>query len=169
MNPIDLKTEPVKPYEMDDAHRRLSRLVGRWRGTARTLMGPDADPLEAPWEGEVTSLLGGRFVRFTYRSSVQGTLIAGDMTLAYEAGEKQWRISWIDSFHTSPAILVSTGPAKDGPINVFAKYFAAEGHPHWGWRSEVHDPDGDGWTVRMFNVTPEGEELLGIEILLTRA
>ncbi len=170
MKPIDLRTEPTKPYPADDAHRRLAGFVGGWKGRVRTIMDPEAPPLESPWEGEVTPLLGGRFVRVTYRSSAQDVPTAGELTFAFEAGEKLWRLSWIDSFHTGTAILTSvSGPSPgEGPISARATWFAAEGQPHWGWRTEVFDPEGEAWIIRMYNVSPEGAEQLGVEFALTR-
>lgn len=170
MSHVDLETETVAPYTPDAAHARLARLAGSWSGRARTYLDPAKPPLEAPWEGRIALVLGGRFARFEYRSRVGDAPHAGELLLAYEVGEAQWRTAWIDSFHTSPAILVSVGKgAQDAqPVSVFGTYFAAPGHPHWGWRTEVDDREPGALRVRMFNVTPEGEEALGVDLELRR-
>jgi hypothetical protein len=170
---IDLETENTAPYTPDEAHARLAKLVGDWTGNAKTWMDPDPSkpPVEAKWEGRIALVLGGRFARFTYRSSVDGKPFAGDLTLAYEAGEKLWRSAWIDSFHSGGGIIYSTGNGAPNakPVTMNAKYFAAEGHPHWGWRTEIHDGGASEFTIRMFNIMPDGEEMLGVEIVLKRA
>ncbi|WP_170319361.1 DUF1579 family protein [Polyangium spumosum] len=169
MTTVNLETEPTKPYESDAEHQRLARLVGAWRGTAQTIMGPPGTtPIEAPWEGRITTILDGRFVRFTYRSSVEEKPIAGEMLLAFESGEKLWRISWVDSFHTGTAILVSVSKEGGTDIDVRGSYFAAPGHPHWGWRTVVDDAQADRLVIRMYNITPDGQEAPGIEITLAR-
>jgi hypothetical protein len=165
MENVDLESERTGPWETDDEHKRLGRLVGTWRGTARTIMGPGATPIEASWEGRIAPILGGRLVRFAYRSSVEEKPIVGEMLIAFESGEKLWRISWVDSFHMGTGILVSTGEGAD--IDVRGKYFAAPGHPHWGWRTVIDDSQAD-LVIRMYNVTPDGEEFLGVEIKLAR-
>ncbi|MDI1477746.1 DUF1579 family protein [Polyangium sp. y55x31] len=167
MEQVNLETEQTKPYERDSEHQRLARLVGVWRGTARTIMGPNVAPIEAAWEGRIAAILDGRFVRFTYRSSVEDKPIAGEMLIAFESGEKLWRTSWVDSFHTGTMILVSEGSGTD--IDVRGSYFAAEGHPRWGWRTVIDDAQAEKLTIRMYNITPDGEEFLGVEITLSRA
>jgi hypothetical protein len=159
---------PTAPFEPTGAHRRLARLVGTWVGTARTVFEPGAAGVEAPWEATAASLLGGRFLRFTYRSELNGQPLAGELLVAFETGEKLWRTAWVDSFHTGTALMASEGPAADGPIRVTGRYFAAEGHPHWGWRTELHDDRPETLTLRMFNITPDGQEDLGVEVLLAR-
>jgi hypothetical protein len=167
---MNLETEPTKPYTPDDAHARLARLVGTWSGVAKTYLDPTQPPVEAKWEGRMAPVLGGRFVRFEYRSDVQGTPIAGELLIAYESAEGLWRTSWIDSFHTGTAILLSTGTGGPDakPVNVSGRYFAAPGHPHWGWRTELHDTEPAQLRLAMFNVSPEGQEDLGVDIVLRR-
>lgn len=162
---------PTKPYTPDEAHTRLARLVGGWSGLARTYLDPSKPPLEARWDGELTSVLGGRFVRLTYRSELEGAPLAGELLVAFESGEGLWRTSWVDSFHTGTAILMSTGQggAAAAPICVTGSYFAAPGHPHWGWRTELDDRHPERLHLRMFNVSPEGQEDLGVDIALRRA
>lgn len=161
---------PTKSYTPDQAHARLARLAGDWRGVARTWLEPGKPPQEARWEGRIAPVLDGRFVRFTYGSELQGTPFAGELLVAFESGEGLWRMTWVDSFHTGTAILVSVGeggPAAQ-PVSVRGSYFAAPGHPHWGWRTELHDADAAQLVVRMFNVEPSGEESLGVELVLKR-
>ncbi len=164
---VNLETVSTRPYEADDEHQRLARICGGFRGTAKTFLEPGAAPIEAAWEGRVAAILGGRFVRFAYRSSVGEKPIAGEMVIAFESSEKLWRISWVDSFHTGTAILVSVG-AGGAAIDVRGTYFAAPGHPHWGWRTVVDDTQAERLGIRMYNVSPEGEEDLGVDIELTR-
>ncbi|MDI1445491.1 DUF1579 family protein [Polyangium sp. 6x1] len=169
MEKLNLETEPTQPYEFDREHERLAKLVGPWRGTAQTIMGPPGTtPIEAAWEGRIAAVLGGRFVRFEYRSSVEGKPIAGEMLIAFESGEKLWRISWVDSFHTGTMILVSVSEGGGTDINVRGSYFAAPGHPHWGWRTVVDDSQADRLEIRMYNIKPDGQEAPGVLISLTR-
>lgn len=170
-SPVNLETEPTKPYTPDDAHARLARLAGSWSGVAKTYLDPTKPPLEARWEGRMGLVLGGRFVRFEYRSELQGTPLAGELLVAFESGEQLWRTTWVDSFHTGTAILVSTGSGGAGaaPVSLVGSYFAAPGHPHWGWRTELDDREREQLLIRMFNVSPEGQEDLGVDIVLRRA
>ncbi|AKF07787.1 DUF1579 family protein [Sandaracinus amylolyticus] len=155
------------PFDATPHHQRLARLVGRWRGVARTFFEPSSAPEVAPWDATIELLLGGRFLRMRYVSRVMGKPIAGELTIAREIGERRWLMSWIDSFHTSPAILASEGARDDEAIRASGTYFAGEGHPRWGWRTEVHDERAPAsLRIVMTNISPEGEESAAIEIEL---
>lgn len=173
---MDLTTAATGPFTPTEAHARLARLAGRWAGTAKTYLDPEHPEAAeaAPWEGTIGSLLGGRFVRFTYASSAMNQPLAGDLTIAYEKGDQIFRLAWIDSFHTGGAILVSeTTPIPGGSavptIDARGTFFVAEGQPRWGWRTELDDRNDGVLVIRMFNVTPDGEETLGVAIELTRS
>jgi hypothetical protein len=172
---MDLAAVTTGSFSPTDLHARLARMAGRWAGTAKTYADPEnPDAAEvAPWNGTIEMLLGGRFLRFAYVSRAMGEPIAGELTIAYEKGDRLFRTSWIDSLHTGGAILVSESkPVAEGDsaaaIRVFGTYFAGEGQPRWGWRTELDDRTDDALHIRMFNVMPDGEESLGVAIELTR-
>lgn len=55
-----------------------------------------------------------------------------------------------------------------GSISAFFSYFAGEGQPRWGWRTELDDRTERTLRIRMFDVTSDGAESLGVAIDLTR-
>jgi hypothetical protein len=172
---MDLSTVASGPFSPTDIHARLARMAGRWKGTAKTYLDPsNPEAAEiAPWDGAIEMLLGGRYLRFAYVSHAMGQPIAGELTIAYEKGDRLFRMSWIDSFHTGAAILVSESkPVPEGAgaatITAFGTYFASEGQPRWGWRTELDDQTDGALRIRMFNITPDGEESIGVEFDLTR-
>lgn len=155
-------------YQPDGEHQRMLQWCGEWKGTAQTYLEP-GKPLEAPWSGRIDALFGGRFVRFAYQSSLQDKPLEGELTIAFESAERVWRTSWMDTFHTGTGILVSEGPRSNGAVDLRGRYFAAEGHPHWGWRTQLVDEEPGALLIRMFNISPEGQEDLGVEVRLRRA
>jgi hypothetical protein len=166
---------PTGSFVPTELHQRLARLAGRWKGTAKTYADPsNPDAAEsASWESVIEMLLGGRFMRFTYASEAMGQPIAGEFTLAYEQGDGVFRMSWIDSLHTSPAIMVQESKAVGAgdaqvPISVVGSYFAGAGQPRWGWRTELHDQTEGTLAIRMFNIMPDGAESIGVDITLVR-
>ena len=172
---MDLSAVATGPFSPTDVHARLARMAGRWKGTAKTYADPsNPEAAEvAPWEGTIDMVLGGRYMRFAYVSRAMGQPIAGELTVAYEKGDRLFRMSWIDSLHTGGAILVSESkPVPEGgaavTISAFGTYFAGDGQPRWGWRTELDDQNDGALKVRMFNIMPDGEESLGVEVDLAR-
>ncbi|MEA2746195.1 MAG: hypothetical protein QOI41_338 [Myxococcales bacterium] len=172
---MDLAAVATGPFSPTDVHARLARMAGRWTGTAKTYADPsNREAAEvAPWDGTIEMLLGGRFLRFAYVSRAMGEPIAGELTLAYEKGDRLFRMSWIDSLHTGGAILVSESkPVPEGgavaTISALGTFFVGEGQPRWGWRTELDDQTDGALRVRMFNIKPDGDESIGVEIDLTR-
>lgn len=166
---VNLETEPTAPIEAGPEHQRLAKLAGSWRGSAKLYFEPGKLAGEAPWEGRIALLLGGRFARFEYRSSMEDKPTAGELLIGFEKSEKMWRTSWIDSGHTGTAILVSSGPQSTGAISVKGTWYPGGGNPPWGWRTDFDDARDGELALRMYNITPEGEESLGVDIVLRRA
>ena len=145
----------------------MKRWAGTWTGEALTFIDPDRGPEKAKWRGQIELLFGGRFAEFLYAGEVLEKAHQGRLLFAFENDEAQWRTCWLDTFHTGTTLLVSNGPPSDGVISVKGDYFV-NGHPRWGWRTELDDRRDDELTFRMFNVKPDGAEELAVEVLLTR-
>lgn len=171
---MDLASANTGTFSPTTSHTRLARMAGQWKGTAKTYADPsNPDTAEvAPWEGTIEMLLGGRFLRFTYVSHAMGQPIAGELTVAYEKGDRIFRLSWIDSLHTGGAILVSESKPlpEDGAaaISALGSYFVGDDQPRWGWRTELDDRTDDRLRIRMFNIVPGEEEAIGVDVALER-
>lgn len=163
---IDLESAPTMNLTRGDEHARIEKLAGKWSGVARTWIDPAKPPVEAKFSGVAKLLLGARFLRFEYTTSLDRTPIAGELILAFERDEGRWAAAWIDSFHTGSAILVSHGIPKSAKISVFGEYYVKGVPQRWGWRTEIEDEGG--LHIRMFNVSPERKEELGVEIELKK-
>jgi Protein of unknown function (DUF1579) len=165
---VDICRVDTKPFEGTADHHRLQRLVGDYGGTAKTWLEPGKPPAEAPWEGRIESILGGRFVRFEYQSSLFGDPFAGMMILGLEKDREQYQFTWIDSFHMGTGTMLSTGPAVPAgePINVRGTWYVKQTDETWGWRTEIDDSGEGTLVIRMYIATPAGEEALGVEIAL---
>jgi hypothetical protein len=96
-----------------------------------------------------------------------GTPHAGEMLIGYEPGENRFTAVWVDSFHMSSGIMLSTGERRaDGVISVLGSY-PSEGQ-RWGWRTLFKPLDDEHLTIEAYNISPAGREQRGIETLLAR-
>ena len=166
---IDIVDAPVTAFEGTKHHQRLAALPGDWRGTTLTWLDPTKAPEESPVNMRVESVLGGRFLRIQYASTVMGKPHAGEMLVAFEKDEDRFTIAWIDSFHTGSALMTSIGdkaPGAEGNVSVLGSY--AAGDQRWGWRTVLH-PHPERFVIEAFNIDPDGTEYPALKTQLARA
>jgi len=53
-------------------HHFLAQLAGRWTGTSRLWLEPDALTDESPVVGSIQLVLDGRFALYLYQGSIEG-------------------------------------------------------------------------------------------------
>jgi hypothetical protein len=147
---------------------KLKQLAGTWTGESSLWLAPGEPVRKSVLRGSLALLGNGQFLAFTYTWSDEGAAQDGLLLLAFGAGEATAQASWVDSWHTGEAIMSFSGACdEDATVKVRGSYPAPAG-PDWGWRIEVH-PGAASWTLRMFNITPDGHEMLAVEAALSRA
>jgi hypothetical protein len=167
LDQLDLTRAETAPFSVSEGHRDLFGMAGRWEGPTRTWLDPSAAPSESVTSARVEVILGGRFVRVDYQGMIMGKPHAGEVLIGYEPAESRFTAVWIDSFHMSPGIMVSTGQrSPDGVIAVLGSY-AGEGQ-RWGWRTTLRLESDDRLHIDAFNISPEGREDPAIETRLAR-
>jgi len=146
-------------------HSLLAKAVGNWEGTVRTWFEADELADTSPVTGTIRPVLGGRFVLHEYTGTLMGDVMEGISLHGYALGEEQFETAWIDSCHNGTRIMLSRQDRDPtGAVaSVLGSYPVADA-PDWGWRTEI-DVSGcpDELAIRHFNVTPTGEEAIGVE------
>jgi hypothetical protein len=141
----------------------IAACVGKWRGTSRLYL-----PERSPSVRQSDSLLNvslkakGQFVAFDYTWDFEGKAQEGLIILGCDTRSNAAQAVWTDSWHSRNTLMISNGEAsEDGSVSVMG-YYKVEGHPDWGWRTEI-TPSKDNLRLVMYNVSPEGDEELAVK------
>lgn len=144
-------------------HAGLARLVGEWSGKLRVWFEPGQLAEETGVRGSFRSLLGGRFVLHEYEATCVGETQQGLAIHGYHLDRHRYESAWIDSFHTGTQLMFSTGFPMAALHSVLGSYGGESDGEPWGWRTELDLKSADQLLIRMYNVTPQGEEGLAVE------
>lgn len=150
---------------------KLATLQGRWAGRNRLHLGdwsPEEPILESDATAEAKPRSGGQFLEIAYTWAYKGDAKEGMLVLGTNPKSGEVDAFWTDSWHMSNQLMRCEGRETEaGGIDVRGTY-KVEGHPEWGWRTVIEPREGS-LRYLMYNVSPEGDEEIAVEMELSPA
>ena len=146
----------------------LQSFAGQWEGSTKTWFEPGNLGDESPWQGKIESILGNRYLQYSYVGSMQGEGFEGIALVGYNGMTEQFEMVWIDSFHQSTGIMHCKGHETAAGITLLGSYRAFDNSDDWGWRTDFDLLDANHLTIRAYNIDPEGNKSLALETVYTR-
>ena len=143
--------------------------MGAWTGSNRLHMAwqPENPLLESEGTATVSERVGGQFLEIAYTWVYEDKTREGILILGGDNKSEAVKAFFTDSWHLAHDVMMCEGKEHtDGSIDVKGSY-KVEGHPDWGWRTEII-PEGDSFQYKMYNVSPEGEEDIAVEMEMKR-
>lgn len=146
--------------------KMIATLVGQWQGTNQLWLDPARPARESAATAVFQLIAQGKFATLQYTWADEGQPQSG--LLLFGANGQQVDAAWVDSWHMQDAMMHCTGDVQpDGAISVLGSY-AAPPDPDWGWRITVRPFPNDQFSLIMHNISPEGKEMLAVEIMFSR-
>ena len=147
----------------------LEGLVGKWRGTNRlhTTWIEENPVRETVSIAVVESTARGRFLKIEYDWTFEEAVQEGLILIGDQQDSDLIKAFWIDSWHLSDKFMVSEGRLEGGAISLKGFYTVPE-HPDWGWITIIEPERNNSFKIIMYNVSPQGEETLAVEMELNR-
>lgn len=144
----------------------LENLVGKWRGTNRlhTVWITENPVRVTNSTAEVELTARGRFLKIEYDWSFENSAQEGLILIGDEKGSDSIKAFWIDSWHLSDKFMVSEGRSENRETMSLKGFYAVPDHPDWGWRTVIEPENENSFRIEMYNVSPEGEESLAVEM-----
>ena len=140
---------------------------GAWAGPSRLIL--EGTVYDSESTARVRHVGQGRFVAASYTWSIEGEPQAGEIVFPAALGDAPANAAWLDSWHMGDVIMFCQATFnRDGFASLLGSYAAPTG-PDWGWRTELGLNADDLLVLRMFNITPEGQEELAVHAEYRRA
>lgn len=148
----------------------LEKLVGKWRGINRlhTTWIPDNPVRETVSRAIIELTARGRFLKIEYDWAFEEAIQEGLILIGDEQDSDSIKAFWIDSWHLSDKFMVSEGVRGTNGTISLKGFYAVPDHPDWGWRTIIEPECDNSFKITMYNVTPEGEESLAVEMEFKR-
>ncbi len=104
----------------------------------------------------------GKFLQCSYTWSHEGQSHEGELLLGIDDEHSTATGGWIDSWHQSKKVMFLDGIKEaSGAVNILGSFEVPPG-PDWGWRIVIQMVSDEALEMKMFNISPEGEEELGV-------
>ena len=152
------------------APKSLEKLVGQWSGTG-ALFQPWTTPSKSKYESTATIAPAAlrKFITIAYKWAEGEKPQEGLLLLGCENKNEEVSCTWIDSWHMSDKTFLCKGKIDlAGVITLVGSYEAPPG-PDWGWRTVIEPVSDDSFKILMYNITPDGEEMIAVENRYSRA
>ncbi len=146
----------------------FNALAGKWAGTAQTWFEPGVLADESPVQGVFRFVPESRTLLWEYEAILQGNPYHGLLVCSFNLFKQRYETVWVDSFHSSANLLISTGEEAGHGFSVMGSYPTGDTTPDWGWRTEIRLELDDKLMITMYNIPPGGDEAKGIEFALQR-
>lgn len=148
---------------MTDFRERIGGFVGDWEGESLLFLGPDSPGKESRSKATVAFVGGTGFLEVRYDWSEAGKLENGLILFKLSQESSDVDIVWVDSWHMGSKFMLCKGDVlSEDSLTGLGSYQAPPG-PDWGWRISLSVVSETILLLRMFNITPEGQECLAVE------
>jgi hypothetical protein len=146
---------------------RMQKLVGEWEGQNDLYFMPGDPVRKSDSAASVTLVAKGQFVKIEYDWAYESEPQDGLLLIGRENDDNGVKIVWVDSWHTGGRFMISEGTITEGgTISAHTSYSAPPG-PDWGWRTVIESGDAS-FKIVMYNISPEGAEMLAVDATYTR-
>lgn len=148
----------------------LEKLVGKWHGINRlhTTWIKENPVRETTSDVLIELTARGRFLKIEYDWAFDEAVQEGLLLIGNEKDSNSIKAFWIDSWHLSDKFMVSEGRLDENGAISMKGYYAVPDHPDWGWKTIIEPEHDNSFKIIMYNVSPEGEETLAVEMNLNR-
>jgi hypothetical protein len=160
--------EMMKLAQPGEHHEHMAKLAGKWNSKGKLWMQPGAEPIVSEGTVEVTSILGGRWMKSDFAGDFMGLPFTGLGLDGYDNLSQKHIGVWIDSMGTM--MMTFEGTCQDsGRVTTTRSEFV---DPATGtamtMKAVTTIIDDSSWKFDSYMSASDGQEFKSMEILYTR-
>lgn len=133
-------------------------MVGEWSGDNRLWLSPEDPVRTSVTTARLALTARGRFLSVRYTWAEGGKEQEGELLIGLHPKTGEVTGAWVDSWHNGDRLMPLRGRAREDGVLAAAGTYPAPPDPDWGWRIELEATAADAFEMRMYNLTPDGEE-----------
>jgi hypothetical protein len=142
-------------------HEALKYFAGRWKVEAKMWAVPGAPPTESVNTNVGEMILGGRYVRLSYKGEMMGRPFEGLQISGYDNIAKAYTTIWIDNTSTSFYLLKGTYDAAKKSYTFTGRWADPVGG-ETPVRMVIKIVSPDEYVSETFMTLPDGQEFLSM-------
>lgn len=151
-------------------HQVLNQESGEWDAEVTMFMGPEGpyNPPQKSKAKEINRMLGGFWLVCDFKGEFEGVPLVGHAQFGYDAKNKVYTGTWIDSFTPTPTKMVGTYDPKTKTMSYDTKGTEMDGSPSKGKNIVVYGKDKRVMT--MYAAAPGTDDMIKVmEVVYTKA
>jgi hypothetical protein len=142
-------------------HEALKYFAGRWKVEAKMWAAPGAPATESVNANAGEMILGGRYVRLSYKGEMMGQPFEGLQISGYDNLAKAYMTLWIDNTSTSFYLLKGTYDAAKKTYTFTGRWADPVGG-ETPVRMVIKIVSPDEYVSETYTTLPDGKEFLGM-------
>jgi hypothetical protein len=147
---------------------QIRGMEGSWQATSSLQVMPGEPVRDSHSRLQFKPAIKDKFVQINYDWEEEGKPQEGLLLVGYDKARELATAVWWDSWHMGEQYMSFQGSIDEsGTVALRGTYPAPTG-PDWGWRIVLR-PAGDALQLRMYNATPDGQELWAVKADYSRA
>ena len=158
----------MKMNQPGEHHAHLKQMAGAFDVEMETVMAPGAAPIKSKGVETSEMIMGGRYLRGSYKGDMMGMAFEGNSLIGYDVKKKKYFNAWVDSMSTGLTTFEGTCD-KDGKVFT---YTATIDDPMSGRKMKVRHVTTivtpDKYTFEWFEAPEGGQEHRGMYATYTR-
>jgi len=148
-------------------HEMLAKSVGDWKTINKFWMDPAGEPMIVEGTGKTEMILGGRYQKSTYKSTMMGMETEGINITGYDNATQEFTSIWIDNIGTGTAMTKGTYDESSNSISMKGTMVDPMTKQVMDIRELLTFVDDDHQIFEMYIVS-NGEEFKSMEIEFIR-